>query len=216
MGFAGNQRGHDPWRIAPHLFACSENFDHRVAVCCGGSRRPLDSSEVSFDSDRSLRLAWERLFNVREPDFAYRYWRGAGGSLLLLGFCDMALRDPASRPDRGFGVRDGMDYLIIELESLLLQRGRTSADIIRATGHTPANISKIRNGKVKAIRLKTLLDICVELDCQPGDLIKRVSERELDELAMRRARKALSRATTADEGSVLESDRVYVVDLRND
>lgn len=109
-----------------------------------------------------------------------------------------------------------MDYLIIELESLLLQRGRTRADIIRATGHTPANISKIRNGKVKAIRLKTLLDICVELDCQPGDLIKRVSERELDELAMRRARKALSRATTADEGSVLESDRVYVVDLRND
>lgn len=109
-----------------------------------------------------------------------------------------------------------MDYLIIELESLLLQRGKTSTDIIRATGHTPANISKIRNGKVKAIRLKTLLDICVELDCQPGDLIKRVSERELEELATRRACKALNRATAGGGDSAPESDRVYVVDLRND
>ena len=59
-----------------------------------------------------------------------------------------------------------MDYLIIELEAQLLKAGKTSADLIRATGHTPANISKLRNGKIKAIRLKTLLDICVELDCQ--------------------------------------------------
>ena len=41
-----------------------------------------------------------------------------------------------------------MDYLIIELASLLLKRGKTSADIIRATGHTPANVSKISNGKI--------------------------------------------------------------------
>ena len=113
-------------------------------------------------------------------------------------------------------MRGGMDYLIIELESLLLRRGKTSTDIIRATGHTPASISKIRNGKVKAIRLKTLLDICVELDCQPGDLIKRVNERELGELATRRARNALSRATVTGDDPVLESDHVYVVDLRDD
>ena len=68
-----------------------------------------------------------------------------------------------------------MDYLIIEVETLLLETGKTNADLIRATGHTPANISKIRNAKIKAIRLKTLLDICVELDCQPRDLIRRVS-----------------------------------------
>lgn len=109
-----------------------------------------------------------------------------------------------------------MDYLIIELESLLLQQGKTSADIIRATGHTPANVSKIRNGKVKAIRLKTLLDICIELDCQPGDLIKRVSEVELDELATRRARNALNKAVTGAEHMVPESDRVYVVDLHDE
>ena len=47
-----------------------------------------------------------------------------------------------------------------------------------------------------------MLDICVELDCQPGDLIKRVNERELEELATRRARNALSRATATGDDPV--------------
>jgi len=34
-----------------------------------------------------------------------------------------------------------MSYLIIELETQLLKTGKTSSDLIRATGHTPANIS---------------------------------------------------------------------------
>lgn len=110
-----------------------------------------------------------------------------------------------------------MDYLIIELESLLLQRGKTSADIIRATGHTPANVSKIRNGKIKAIRLKTLLDICVELDCQPGDLIRRVSEQELEELAAQRIKNKVTGRMQDDGKSVSpEPTRVYVVDLRDE
>lgn len=109
-----------------------------------------------------------------------------------------------------------MEYLIIELEGLLLQRGKTSADIIRATGHTPANISKIRNGKIKAIRLKTLLDICVELDCQPGDLIKRVNERELEELATERARRAVNRVIAGDGQTGSLPTRVYVVDLNEE
>lgn len=109
-----------------------------------------------------------------------------------------------------------MDFLIIELESLLLQRGKTSADVVRATGHTPANISKIRNGKIKAIRLKTLLDICVELDCQPGDLIKRVSEQELEELATRRAKNAVNRMVAGDGQANSEPARVYVVDLQDE
>lgn len=109
-----------------------------------------------------------------------------------------------------------MDYLIIELETLLLQRGKTSADIIRATGHTPANISKIRNGKIKALRLKTLLDICTELDCQPGDLIKRVGQQELEELATQRAKNALNKVVTGSSGAPVESDRVYVVDFRSE
>lgn len=108
-----------------------------------------------------------------------------------------------------------MDYLIIELEAQLLKAGKTSADLIRATGHTPANISKLRNGKIKAIRLKTLLDICVELDCQPGDLIRRVSEEELDELAVERARKAV-RSMKGDPDAQQEPTAVYAVDLSDE
>lgn len=105
-----------------------------------------------------------------------------------------------------------MDYLIVELEAQLLKAGKTSADLIRVTGHTPANISKLRNGKVKAIRLKTLLDICVELDCQPGDLIKRVSEEELDALAVERARNAIRRMK-GEPGADKLPTAVYAVDL---
>lgn len=108
-----------------------------------------------------------------------------------------------------------MDYLIIELETLLLKTGKTSADLIRATGHTPANISKLRNGKIKAIRLKTLLDICVELDCQPGDLIRRVSEEELEELAVERARNNVQRMKGGRDGAALPVN-VYAVDLSSE
>ena len=105
-----------------------------------------------------------------------------------------------------------MDYLIIEVETLLLKTGKTNAYLIRATGHTPANISKIRNAKIKAIRLKTLLDICVELDCQPGDLIRRVSETELEELTIARARNKILQRRNPDTSEILPTE-VYVVDL---
>lgn len=108
-----------------------------------------------------------------------------------------------------------MDYLIIELEAMLMKTGKTGADLVRVTGHTPANISKIRNGRIKAIRLKTLLDICVELNCQPGDLIKRVDEEELEELAVQRARNAVMQAKGA-AGPELGPTHVYVVDLSNE
>lgn len=108
-----------------------------------------------------------------------------------------------------------VDYLIIELEAQLLKAGKTSSDLIRATGHTPANISKLRNGKVKAIRLKTLLDICEELDCQPGDLIKRVSEEELEELAIERTRNGIRRMKGDADAASLPTN-VYAVDLSDE
>lgn len=106
-------------------------------------------------------------------------------------------------------------YLIVELEALLLAKGKTSADIIRATGHTPANVSKIRNGKIRAIRLKTLLDICIELDCQPGDVLKVMDEEQLEALAHERARVALERAKAGGSCAPLP-EKVYVVDLSDE
>ena len=60
------------------------------------------------------------------------------------------------------------------------------------------------------------LDICVELDCQPGDLIRRVSERELEELAARRVKSVANRTRTDGAGAPLEPTRVYVVDLQDE
>ena len=39
-------------------------------------------------------------------------------------------------------------------------------------GITMANISVLKNGKAKAIRLSTLGAICKALDCQPGDILE--------------------------------------------
>lgn len=41
---------------------------------------------------------------------------------------------------------------------------------------SPVNISRIRTGKIKAIRFSTLENLCQELNCQPGDLFEYSSE----------------------------------------
>ena len=105
---------------------------------------------------------------------------------------------------------------VIELETQLLKTGKTSADLIRATGHTPANISKLRNGKIKAIRLKTLLDICDELDCQPGDIIRRVSEKELEELIVERAKNVVRQMRNGGGNEASLPTSVFAVDLSDE
>ena len=104
--------------------------------------------------------------------------------------------------------------LIVELESVLLSSNKRSIDVVKATGHTPANVSKFRNGRIKSIRLSTLHDMCAELGCQPGDLIKYVTEDELAQLRENRAQAAARRLRAGLEQPV-EPERVYVVDLED-
>lgn len=104
--------------------------------------------------------------------------------------------------------------LIIELEALLLSKHKKSADIVRATGHTSANVSKFRNGKIKSIRLGSLLDMCEELDCQPGDIIKYVTDEELVNLRETRAQAAAERLMAGLEQPIAP-ERVYVVELED-
>lgn len=56
-----------------------------------------------------------------------------------------------------------MSYLIIELETQLLKTGKTSSDLIRATGHTPANISKQETEKLKLFVLRRFLKSVMSL-----------------------------------------------------
>lgn len=57
------------------------------------------------------------------------------------------------------------------LDELLASRGMTIAELSKRIDVTPANISKLKNNRAKAIRFSTLVAICAELDCQPGDLL---------------------------------------------
>ncbi len=62
--------------------------------------------------------------------------------------------------------------IIIELDVMLARRKMKLQDLAQQVGITIQNLSILKNGKAKAIRLETLDAICRVLDCQPGDLIK--------------------------------------------
>jgi putative transcriptional regulator len=49
-------------------------------------------------------------------------------------------------------------------------------ELAQRVGITNANLSILKNNKVKAIRLATLNALCRELSCQPGDLLEYVDD----------------------------------------
>jgi putative transcriptional regulator len=59
----------------------------------------------------------------------------------------------------------------IHLDRILLDRKMTLSQLSQEVGITVPNLSILKTGKAKAIRLETLDAICKVLDCQPGDLI---------------------------------------------
>jgi len=59
----------------------------------------------------------------------------------------------------------------IELDVMLARRKVKSADLAVAIGITPQNLSILKTGKAKAIRLTTLNKVCEFLDCQVGDIL---------------------------------------------
>lgn len=56
------------------------------------------------------------------------------------------------------------------LGELLDARGLTIAELSKRVDITPVNLSKLKNNRAKAIRFTTLIALCQELECQPGDL----------------------------------------------
>ena len=60
--------------------------------------------------------------------------------------------------------------IVVNLDVLLAKRKMTSLELANRIGMTQANLSILKTGKAKAIRLSTMNEICRVLDCQPGDL----------------------------------------------
>lgn len=62
--------------------------------------------------------------------------------------------------------------IIVNLDVMMAKRKITLGDLADRIGITPANLSILKTGKVKAIRFSTLEAICKELDCQPADILE--------------------------------------------
>ena len=62
--------------------------------------------------------------------------------------------------------------IIVNLDVMLAKRKMSSLELSQRIGLTPANLSILKTGKAKAVRMSTLEAICRELNCQPGDLFE--------------------------------------------
>ena len=61
--------------------------------------------------------------------------------------------------------------IIFNIDVMLAKRKMSVTELSNRVGITMANISILKNGKAKAVRLSTLNEICRVLRCQPGDIL---------------------------------------------
>ena len=66
--------------------------------------------------------------------------------------------------------------IVINLDVMLAKRKMRSNELSQLIGLSEQNLSILKTGKARAIRLSTLDAICRHLSCQPGDLLEYVAE----------------------------------------
>ncbi|MBU5474228.1 helix-turn-helix domain-containing protein [Roseburia sp. MSJ-14] len=62
--------------------------------------------------------------------------------------------------------------IIINIDVMLAKRKMSVTELSERVGITMANISILKNGKAKAIKVDTLNKICKALNCQPGEILE--------------------------------------------
>lgn len=62
--------------------------------------------------------------------------------------------------------------IIFNIDVMLAKRKMSVTELSRRVGITMANISILKNGKARAVRVDTLDKLCRALDCQPGDILE--------------------------------------------
>ena len=62
--------------------------------------------------------------------------------------------------------------IVINIDVMLARRKMSSGELAERVGITPANLSILKCGKAKAIRISTMESICRALECQPGDILE--------------------------------------------
>lgn len=62
--------------------------------------------------------------------------------------------------------------IIVNIDVMLAKRKMSVTELSNRVGITMANVSVLKNGKAKAIKIDTLDKICKALECQPGDILE--------------------------------------------
>lgn len=62
--------------------------------------------------------------------------------------------------------------IIVRLDRVMADRKIKLGELAERVGISPVNLSKLKTGRVSAIRFSTLEAICRELECQPGDILE--------------------------------------------
>ena len=71
--------------------------------------------------------------------------------------------------------------IVINLDVMMAKRKKSLTELAGDVDITLANLSILKNGKAKAVRLSTLEAICRSLECQPGDILEYVPDKKGEE-----------------------------------
>lgn len=62
--------------------------------------------------------------------------------------------------------------IIFNIDVMLAKRKMSVTELADKVGITIANVSVLKNGKAKALKISTLVKLCEALECQPGDILE--------------------------------------------
>ncbi|RAR46506.1 helix-turn-helix domain-containing protein [Flavobacterium lacus] len=68
--------------------------------------------------------------------------------------------------------------IIVNVDVMMAKRKMSLNELSAKVDLTLSNLSILKTGKAKAIRFSTLEAICIALDCQPGDILEFVADKE--------------------------------------
>ena len=71
--------------------------------------------------------------------------------------------------------------IVVNIDVMLARRKMSVGTLAERVGFTMANVSLLKNGKIKALKLSTLNKLCEVLECQPADLLEYVPGNEDEE-----------------------------------
>ncbi|MBK8785851.1 MAG: helix-turn-helix transcriptional regulator [Chitinophagaceae bacterium] len=72
--------------------------------------------------------------------------------------------------------------IVVNLDIMLARRKMSLTELSERVGITLANLSILKSGKARAIRFSTLEEVCRILECQPGDILEYMDDKEYKKL----------------------------------